>query len=73
MSKLEKGMNNPSVLSMIISRFNHIYLVHHKIDFLEKFKKYKASVENKLGNKDTSIRLRWRIYELTIPRLFDKT
>ena len=31
------------------SRYGHIYLIHHKSDSLEKFKEYKAEVENKLG------------------------
>ena len=31
------------------SKFGHIYLIHHKSDSLEKFKKYKAEVENELG------------------------
>ena len=30
-------------------RYGHIYLIHHKSNSLEKFKEYKAEVENKLG------------------------
>ena len=30
------------------SRYGHVYLMHHKFDSLEKFKEYKAKVENKL-------------------------
>ena len=39
------------------------------------YTKYKAEVENELGknNKDTSIRSKWRVYGLAIPRLFDRT
>ena len=29
-------------------RYGHVYLMHHKFDSLEKFKEYKAKVENKL-------------------------
>ncbi|KAA0061263.1 gag/pol protein [Cucumis melo var. makuwa] len=28
------------------SRYDHVYLIHHKSDSLEKFKEYKAEVEN---------------------------
>ena len=31
------------------SRYGHIYLIHHKSNSLEKFKEYKAEVENELG------------------------
>ena len=31
------------------SRFGHIYLIYHKSDSFEKFKEYKAEVENELG------------------------
>lgn len=31
------------------SRFGHVYLIHHKSDFLEKFKKHKVEVMNDLG------------------------
>ena len=30
-------------------RYDHVYLMHHKSDSLEKFKKYKTEVENELG------------------------
>ena len=31
------------------SRYDYVYLMHHKYDSLEKFKKYKAEIENELG------------------------
>ena len=31
------------------SRFGHVYLLHVKSDSLEKFREYKAKVENQLG------------------------
>ncbi|KAA0036896.1 gag/pol protein [Cucumis melo var. makuwa] len=31
------------------SRYGHVYLIRHKSDSLEKFKEYKAEVENELG------------------------
>ena len=36
------------------SRYGHIYLMHHKFETLEKFKEYKAEVENQLGKSVTS-------------------
>ena len=31
------------------SRYNHVYLIHHKSDSFENFKEYKVEVENELG------------------------
>ena len=74
MSKFKEDINISSILLMIIQGFGHVYLLHHNSDSLEKFREYKTKVENQLGKKykDTSIRLRWRVCGLMIPRLFDR-
>ena len=37
------------------SRYDHVYLMHHKSDSLEKFKEYNAKVENELKKKTIKI------------------
>lgn len=38
------------------SRYGYIYLMHHKPDSFEKFKEYRAEVENQAGKKLKAIR-----------------
>jgi len=38
------------------SRYGYVYLIHHKSKTFEKFKKYKAEVENLLGKTIKTLR-----------------
>ena len=38
------------------SRYGYIYLIHHKSETLEKFKEFKAEVENQKGKSIKSLR-----------------
>ena len=49
MSKFKEGMNISSILLMIIQGFGHVYLLHHKSHFLEKFREFKTKVKIQLG------------------------
>ena len=61
-------------ISSILLAIGHVYLLHHQFDSFEKFREYKTEIENQLSKnyKDTSIKLRWRVCGLMIPRLFDR-
>ena len=49
MSRLEEDTNIIISFIDVCSRYGHVYLIQNKSDSFEKFKEYKAEVENESG------------------------